>query len=501
MELATGSAGIEWPISAGVVPLPGGGYVRICLDGKTLLGPEAAHLSVGGRSGAAAKTSYVSVLLKAAMAAQTQDDKVAALIFNVKGSDLCFLDQEPVEGYELSEEDLVMYEALGIPAEPFQDVTVYAPSMPGGTTTRSQRLDAIPVRWGLKDTWSYLRNFNKSMYENENQAALLDDIANYKIFTDGGYSSLNEVIHFLEGELEAADGTMEGDKPRTTIWRNHHVATARRILKLIAGLPERTGGLVAKEKVTGKDIPVDHFAPGEVKVVDISGLEPIVQGAVVARTLKELMKSVEAGYIGVDHIIVFVDELNIFAPQSNGEVPGVKDILAKIAATGRYAGVSLWGAAQFLSQVHNQVRDNSATQAFGVLAEAELDSGVYGRMPTGQRERVVTLPKGAMVLRAYNLRGWLTVLFPRPAWRTGMPKKGAGLRRMKDGELLGVSSKGLDRLTEGLDESDVARVVARHDGDTQAAVEELERLRTPDMRKVSVEGVASFDPDDPWDLS
>jgi len=48
---------------------------------------------------------------------------VAAVCFNVKGPDLCFLDQ-PVE---LDESDRAMYEALGVPCAPFQNVRYFAP--------------------------------------------------------------------------------------------------------------------------------------------------------------------------------------------------------------------------------------------------------------------------------------------------------------------------------------------------------------------------------------
>lgn len=497
VAIATGQAGIEWAIPMGVMPLPDGRLARISTDGYTLVGPEGAHCTFAGRSGMSSKTSYASVLLRSLFAQATDQDRVGALMFNVKGPDLVFLDQEPTAGYELTDEDRAMYEAMGVPATPFEDVTVYAPSLPGhGSGTRSERPDAIALKWGLRDIWQYLRFFSPALYSNDNSVALLEDLGSQKVFVpSSGVDSIDSLVHFLQAELDDAEA--EGT---STIWRNHHVATVRRVLKFLNSLPDRLGGLVSRTTLSNSvDVPVDHFSPGQVVVVDIAGLEPVVQSAVVARTLERLHKQMEREGVGVNHLVVFADELNVFAPASGGEVPQVKNLLAKIAATGRYAGVSLWGAAQFMSQVHNQVRDNAATSAFGVMAEAELDTGVYGRLPAGQKERAVTLAKGTMMVRAYNFRGLVTLKFPRPAWRTGRAKDGSFSKRTES-DALPLSVTSIENLSEGLDKDDVAAIISKYDGDTDRIVSELERLRTPDMKRVSVEGSASFDSENVWDL-
>src|SRR5918992_5474249 len=65
------------------------------VDGDYLMGPEAGHLNITGMSGLSTKTSHA--LFTIASTFQTvRDKKVAALMFNVKGADLLFLDK-PVE--------------------------------------------------------------------------------------------------------------------------------------------------------------------------------------------------------------------------------------------------------------------------------------------------------------------------------------------------------------------------------------------------------------------
>ena len=72
----------------------GGTDSPIYLDAEFLVGPEAAHLNITGVSGLATKTSAVEWLL-ASIFAHFPESKgsVAAVCFNVKGPDLCFLDQ------------------------------------------------------------------------------------------------------------------------------------------------------------------------------------------------------------------------------------------------------------------------------------------------------------------------------------------------------------------------------------------------------------------------
>src|ERR687894_671485 len=65
------------------------------VDGDYLLGPEAGHLNITGMSGLSTKTSHALFTISSTF--QTvEDKKVAALMFNVKGADLLFLDK-PVE--------------------------------------------------------------------------------------------------------------------------------------------------------------------------------------------------------------------------------------------------------------------------------------------------------------------------------------------------------------------------------------------------------------------
>src|SRR5215208_4328784 len=112
------------------------------VDEEYLLGPEAGHLNITGMSGLSTKTSHA--LFTIASTFQTvREKKVAALMFNVKGADLLFLDKpvevskeddpELAERYEkagqrgLPPEDREMYDSLGIEVKPFDNLRIFAP--------------------------------------------------------------------------------------------------------------------------------------------------------------------------------------------------------------------------------------------------------------------------------------------------------------------------------------------------------------------------------------
>src|ERR687893_1664351 len=112
------------------------------VDEDYLLGPEAGHLNITGMSGLSTKTSHALFTISSIF--QTaRDKKVAALMFNVKGADLLYLDK-PVEvdadeapdlaaRYEkanqkgLPQEDREMYASLGLEIKPFENLRIFAP--------------------------------------------------------------------------------------------------------------------------------------------------------------------------------------------------------------------------------------------------------------------------------------------------------------------------------------------------------------------------------------
>src|SRR3954469_6472989 len=114
----------------------GGTEAPIYLDADFLLGPEAAHLNITGVSGLATKTSAVEWILSSIFTHfPEKKGSVAAVCFNVKGPDLCFLDQPG----EIGDADRALYEKCNVPMTPFEKVQYFAPFKSDGFTLNTLR--------------------------------------------------------------------------------------------------------------------------------------------------------------------------------------------------------------------------------------------------------------------------------------------------------------------------------------------------------------------------
>ena len=72
-------------------------------------------------------------------------------------------------------------------------------------------------------------------------------------------------------------------------------------------------------------------------VIDVAGLEEDAQDLIFARVVTKLREHLEKRDLGVQHVVVFVDELNKYAP-GDGPETYVRKMLLDIAERGRYLG-------------------------------------------------------------------------------------------------------------------------------------------------------------------
>ena len=119
------------------------------LDGR-----RGAHVNISGISGVATKTSYAMFLLYALFEGGGLTGAAAngrAIVFNVKGEDLLFLDKENAD---LDDRDRARYASLGLPARPFQSVALFAPARRGeeALPDTGSRMDGVtPFYWTLHE--------------------------------------------------------------------------------------------------------------------------------------------------------------------------------------------------------------------------------------------------------------------------------------------------------------------------------------------------------------
>ena len=118
-------------------------------------GTRGAHASISGVSGVATKTSYATFLLYSLFHSQalgSEGINSKALIFNVKGEDLLWLDRPNVR---LNPEARALYERLGLPAGAFQSVGLYAPTRRGQGApmpdTGGRQEGVRPYLWTIRE--------------------------------------------------------------------------------------------------------------------------------------------------------------------------------------------------------------------------------------------------------------------------------------------------------------------------------------------------------------
>jgi len=404
----------------------GGLEAPVYLDADFLLGPEAAHLNITGVSGLATKTSAVAFLLASIFHRfPAAKGTVAALCFNVKGPDLCFLDQAG----PLTAEDRRLYQRLGLPAEPFRAVRYYAPYKPDGvnlnTLRTHERLAGTtePLVWGLREVLDYAEVLLNRDDIDAKADAFIDFLADRVVGKEFHDPMLRDapfrVTTFAELEefFRAIFDVMEHLARGGEVWRTHHVATIRKVRNRLGNISTRSKGLVTDDGEVN-DLPWGAFADRGMYVVDVAGLDPLAQDLVFARVVSQLREHLERRDLGVDHVVVFVDELNKYAP-ADGPDTYVRRMLLDLSERGRYLGLVLFGAQQFRSQVHRRVVGNAATAMYGRMDGEELAMPVYGTLSPATKAKLAALPKGELMLRHPHFTHPIFARFPRPAVLSG----------------------------------------------------------------------------------
>jgi hypothetical protein len=464
-------------IPAGVY-VAGGLEAPVYLDCDFLLGPEAAHLNISGVSGLATKTSAIAFLLNSIFQTfPTHKGSIAAVCLNVKGPDLCFLDQPG----DITDGDRRLYAQLGLEPQPFHDVRYFAPFKPDGVNLNTLRThDALaertePLVWGLREVLDFAEVVLNRDDIDAKADAFIDFLAERVVGREYQDEMLRRtpfrVQNFadLEEFFRAIFDFMETLGKGGEVWRTHHLATIRKVRNRLGNISTRSKGLVTDDGMAN-DLPWGRFTDRTVYAIDVAGLDPLAQDLVFARVVSTLREHLERRDLGVDHVVVFVDELNKYAP-GDGPDTYVRRMLTDLSERGRYLGLVLFSAQQFRSQVFRRVTGNAGTAVFGRMDMDELATAGYATLSAATRSKLATLPKGELMLRHPHFTQPIFVRFPRPAVLSGRD----GVERFPPvpdlafADAVARQLRMLDRritldrvrdLVEGRQEADVRRAVA-----------------------------------------
>jgi len=403
------------------------------LDLDFLDGTRGAHVNISGVSGVATKTTYATFLLHSLfhsgqLGAATANTK--ALVFNVKGEDLLFLDHPNAR---LDDDQRRRYAALGIQPGPFASVGIVAPPRPGDPNATpqvgSRTTGVAPFFWTLEEFCSQrLLPFLFADAEDDRQqyTMVVHNVARrLERATPTGHGGVvvdGVSCRTFADLVEVVDERLNDDAT-VAEWAGRAIGpgTVGAFVRRLFGAVDHVEHLIRGDVERRSARPVDLDA-NQVTVVDIHALNDRAKRFVVGVVLRQAFQAKEASGTAEPLQFVVLDELNKYAPRE-GSSP-IKELLLDIAERGRSLGIILIGAQQTASEVERRVVANSAIRVVGRLDSAEAGRGEYGWLPAVQRQRSTIIKPGTMIVSQPQLPVPVVVEFPFPAWATRVSETG-----------------------------------------------------------------------------
>jgi DNA helicase HerA-like ATPase len=400
------------------------------VNAEFLDGTRGAHVSISGISGVATKTSFAtwllySVFCSGVLGGTADTTNTRALIFNVKGEDLLFLDHRNTQ---LRPEVEQAYSRLGLPAGPFPDVRVYAPPRAGDRTGSA---DVASRGLGVDAFYWTLAEFCRDRLLPFVFADADDDRQQYTMVVHAVAAHLARAAEPAEGAI-VIDGRRVGsyedlvdliqdrllDEDTRGEWTGSAVGlgTVNAFLRRLIASKRDLARLIRGDLSPESQHAVNTAESAQVTVVDLHNLPDRAQRFVVGVILKTEFERKERAGTAKPLLFVVLDELNKYAPRDGGSP--IKDVLLDIAERGRSLGVVLIGAQQTSSEVERRILVNSAIKVVGRLDAAEVTRPEYGFLPPAQQKRALIAKPGTMFVNQPDIPVPLVAEFPFPAWAT-----------------------------------------------------------------------------------
>lgn len=394
--------------------------IKVELNANFLIGPEGAHLNVSGISGLAAKTSYSMFLLNAIQQKFCTEDggDVAFVFFNVKGRDLMAID-EP--NPDLKDDDKKIYtDELELTTEPFRNVHYFYPF-------DNQRVENVLTNADTKDVKkqraahkaftykfpceNYIDKLDLLLANEDDNTGTMESCVNYVINGQGNFRNVQTWDTLKEVVGQYANGSTTGAKNEIlpSSWKKF----LRIINKAVNTQGVFNDNLADHEKDLTAEIK-NNLIGGQVMVIDITLLDDNTQSFVfgsVARAIWEMKFDAERNNIP-KKVIIFVDELNKYASSDTPKSSPILHQLLDITERGRSLGIILFSVEQFRSAIHERVKGNCATSAYGRTNAIEVSKPDYRYIPKVYQNMMTRLTAGEYIIANPALRSLVNVKFP-----------------------------------------------------------------------------------------
>lgn len=422
-------------IPAGLMKAGNNISVPIRYNGDFLIGPEGAHLNISGISGLATKTSYIMFLLKA-IQHKCKDD-VAIIIMNVKGDDLLHIHQPNEKITNAQKQD---WDNLGVPCAPFENVKYLYPYRKQKEklyANTALSCDDLADQFQEGQAANFVYTFEHDISKVDMLFSNIDD-PNWTI---------ESILNYIDyGQEFSGDLSWDDFKNRLKDFcgkgssKNNNsailVQSWQRFRRLINN--SVNNDIFVNAKSNSKDQhqvylsdEVLNISGGEMMVVDIAGLTEQLQCLVFGDIIRTVYSLKHGDFDPDDRknkreipkkVIIFVDELNKYAPSTSSKNSPLLANLLDITERGRSEGVVLFSAEQFRSAIYDRIKGNCGTNVYGRTNAIEVSRPDYKYIPNVYANMMTRLNKGDLIIHHPVFKTLLKVQFPYPSYNQGGSK-------------------------------------------------------------------------------
>ena len=321
------------------------------------------------------------------------------------------------------------YKMLEMGTTPFQNVKYFYPfaEKPGLAVSHGKTGD-IKAQMDLDKGFIYKYRFNEDrdslgmLFANvDDPQGTMDSIVTLIENGDENFSKIENWTDLLaELKTRCEKGNQSANKEVTIAsWRKFYRIFNKALNK--SSLFQTT--VTESKKEVQLSDAIKKIKPNEALVVDIAKLDEETQGFVFG----DVMKAVQELKLGQldgrneedipSKIVIFIDELNKYASKDVPKNSPILRQLLDITERGRSLGIILFSAEQFKSDIHDRVKGNCATHAYGRTNAIEVSKPDYQYVPSVYKSMLTRLKQGEYILQNPIFRSLLNIKFPKPLYK------------------------------------------------------------------------------------
>ena len=258
-------------------------------------------------------------------------------------------------------------------------------------------------------------NYPHTIYMNLNNGTI--DKSMYGGSNKKGDVFANVYISLYKGNIVnegyGVYGGGKGNEIQVTSWRKFKRCISKAIKNQVFAKTITDSEVDLTEEIA------NNLRANQVMVIDIARLDENTQSFVfgsVARSIYDLKLGAERDNVP-DKVIIFVDELNKYASNDIPKNSPILRQLLEITERGRSLGIILFSVEQFRSAIHDRVKGNCATHAYGRTNAIEVSKADYKFVPKVYQNMMTRLSPGEYIISNPALRSLVNIKFPRPTYK------------------------------------------------------------------------------------